>query len=208
MIVTVVRHGQTLANESNIIQGQSDTALNSLGIQQAHCTAKRLCDAVFTAVYSSDLSRAMDTARIIAPQHEPIASPALREWNLGAWQGLSSAEVRKRFPGQMEAFINDRPDLQVSGGENRQQVMQRAAEFLRALPKRHPADARLLAVSHCGLIRALLKEVLATTAPWPRQPQVANASISRFVFNQGVWQLACWNDSAHLQGLESDRGNY
>ncbi|NLE53886.1 MAG: histidine phosphatase family protein [Lentisphaerae bacterium] len=207
MIVTVVRHGQTVANETNTIQGQSDTALNPLGIKQAHCVAKRLQGVAFAAVYSSDLSRAMDTARIIAPEQALIPSPALREWNLGAWQGMSAQEVRERFPGELEAFLNDRPGLCVTGGETKSEVYERAAGFLRALPAKH-AGQHVLVVSHCGLIRALLKEVMAVSGPWPRQPQVANASISRFVFDKGVWQLACWNDTAHLQGLESDRGNY
>jgi len=207
MIVTVVRHGQTVANETNTIQGQSDTALNPFGIKQAHCVAKRLRGTAFAAVYSSDLSRAMDTARIIVPAQEPIPTPALREWNLGAWQGMSTQEVCERFPGELEAFLNDHPGLCVTGGETKSEVYARAADFLHALPAKH-AGGELLVVSHCGLIRALLKAVLAITGPWPRQPQVANASISRFVFAKGVWQLVCWNDTAHLQGMESDRGNY
>ena len=99
MIVTVVRHGQTVANETNTIQCQSDTALKPLGIKQAHCVAKRLQGVAFAAVYSSDLSRAMDTARIIAPEQALIPTPALREWNLGALHGISAQEVRERFPG-------------------------------------------------------------------------------------------------------------
>ncbi|MGI5923976.1 MAG: histidine phosphatase family protein [Lentisphaeria bacterium] len=207
MIVTVVRHGQTVANETNTIQGQSDTALNAFGIKQAERLAERLRGTSFAAVYSSDLSRAMDTARIIVPDQAPIPTPALREWHLGAWQGMSSKEVRERFPGEMEAFLNDRPGLRVTGGETKSEVYKRAADFLRSLTAKH-ADEHLLVVSHCGLIRALLKEVLAAPGPWPRQPQVANASISRFVYAKGLWQLACWNDTAHLQGLESSSGNY
>lgn len=207
MIVTVVRHGQTVANETNIIQGQSDSALNAMGIKQAQCLAKRLQSTHVDVVYSSDLARAMDTGRIIAPGLDPIPTPALREWHLGIWQGLPLREVRERYPDELHAFLNDRPGLRVSGGETMGEVYARAAQFLRSLPEKHAAE-HVLVVSHCGLIRALLKEVLAISGPWPRQPQVANASISRFVFDKGTWQLACWNDTAHLQGLESTNGNY
>ena len=82
MELFVVRHGQTKANETNTIQGQGNTPLSPLGIQQAERAAARLRGVTFAAVYSSDLGRAMDTALRIAPYPAPTPCPQLREWHL------------------------------------------------------------------------------------------------------------------------------
>ena len=63
----IVRHGETAANSRNVVQGQNDVPLNETGLAQAARLAERLKAVHFDAVYASDLSRAMRTARIIAP---------------------------------------------------------------------------------------------------------------------------------------------
>lgn len=207
MELYIVRHGQTRANETNTIQGQGDTELNELGLQQAERVAHRLQSVTFNAVYSSDLKRAMVTATTIVPQKTPIASPQLREWDLGDWVGKHRQEVEAKYPETWQGFLLDQPGLMIPGGESRDQVEQRAGAFLEQLATDHAGET-VLVVSHCGTIRAMFRHVLNLTAPLPRQPEVANGGICRLRHQEGRWQLATWNDTAHLQGMTSDQGNY
>ena len=207
MELYVVRHGQTTANETNTIQGWGNTPLSTLGTQQAERAAVRLRNVTFSAVYSSDLGRAMETARHIAPYAEPTHSTQLREWHLGELEGRSREDVEKHFAEAWYGFLTDAPDVAMPGGEGKDDVQRRVSDFLEQLAVRH-AKETILAVSHCGAIRLMFKHVLGITSRLPRQPQVANASISRIVHVDGLWQLGCWNDTAHLAGLESKHGSY
>jgi broad specificity phosphatase PhoE len=207
MELYVVRHGQTRANETNTIQGQGNTPLNPLGIRQAECVAVRLRTVVFDAVYSSDLDRAMETARRIAPYRPPAPCPQLREWHLGDLEGRSREDVEKDFAEAWNGFLTDRPEVAIPGGENKAAVRRRVGDFLEQLAARHVQDT-VLVVSHCGAIRVMFKHILGMSGCLPRQPQIGNASISRMTHVNGVWQLGCWNDTAHLAGLESKQGGY
>ncbi len=207
MELFVVRHGQTKANETNTIQGQGNTPLSPLGIQQAERAAARLRGVTFAAVYSSDLGRAMDTALRIAPYPAPTPCPQLREWHLGELEGRSREDVEKNFAEAWYGFLTDAPEVAMPGGETKDEVQRRVSDFLEQLAVRHAKDT-ILAVSHCGAIRLMFKHILGITDRLPRQPQVANASISRIVYVDGLWQLGCWNDTTHLAGLESKHGSY
>lgn len=205
--IYAVRHGQSVANETNTIQGQTSTPLSDFGRKQAATLTERLAGLDFSAIYSSDLDRAMDTARIAVPSMAPIPTLELREWNLGIFQGLTRSEVEKRYPEAWQAFLDAKPGYRIPGGESTADVEARMDSFMNMIVQRHD-DGRILVVSHCGALRAMLKRVLGVTTAWPMQPQVANASVSRFVCKDGQWQLACWNDTAHLKGLIATTGNY
>ena len=207
MELYVVRHGQTKANETNTIQGQGNTPLNALGVKQAESVAARLRGVTFAAVYSSDLDRATATARLIAPYAAPAPCPQLREWHLGELEGRRREDVEKDYAEAWNGFLTDRPVVVFPGGESKEAVERRVSDFLEQLAIRHEKDT-ILVVSHCGAIRVMFKHILGLSGCLPRQPQIANASISRMVHANGVWQLGVWNDTAHLAGLESKQGGY
>lgn len=105
--IVIVRHGETLANSMGVLQGQQDTALNDFGKRQAQAVAERLAKDHFDAVLSSDLGRAMDTAKAIVQYHEGlqvIPTKELREWNLGELQGQPYTELTRKYPDIMAAF--------------------------------------------------------------------------------------------------------
>jgi len=178
-----------------------------LGIQQAERAAARLRGVTFAAVYSSDLGRAMGTALRIAPYPAPTPCPQLREWHLGELEGRSREDVEKNFAEAWYGFLTDAPEVAMPSGETKDEVQRRVSDFLEQLAVRHAKDT-ILAVSHCGAIRLMFKHILGINDRLPRQPQVANASISRIVYVDGLWQLGCWNDTTHLAGLESKHGSY
>ena len=102
-LVYFVRHGQTAANAGSIIQGHTDVPLDETGLKQADIVAKRLSNTHFDVIYSSDLSRALVTAKKISGSREVITTPQLREWHLGHWQGRSLDEIKSIFR-KCEAF--------------------------------------------------------------------------------------------------------
>ena len=90
----LIRHGQTDWNQQRRFQGQSDVPLNGTGLDQACALAESLAGQTFTALYSSDLSRALDTARALAAREglEVQPLPELRERHYGIFQGITAAE--------------------------------------------------------------------------------------------------------------------
>lgn len=197
----IVRHGETTANALNIIQGQTDVPLNERGVQQAARVAEALKDEKFDAVYSSDLSRAMTTARAIVPEGEITALPALREWHLGVWQGKDLDRIKKDYPEIYAGVYRGEANLRIPGGETRNELRQRIKDFLESLPAKHPEGGKILMVSHGGAIRALFRVLVGENNIYSKPPEVGNCSISRFLWEGDSWQLISWNEEGHLKGL-------
>lgn len=198
--VVIVRHGETDYNLTNTIQGQTDIPLNENGIKQAQLVAERLKGEHFTAVYSSDLSRAMVTAKTIAPGLEIIPDRRLREWLLGDWQGKTVAEIEKMSPGGFRAAIND-PDSKVPNGESSNDILMRINTFITDLVKTH-TEGKILLVSHGGAIRKMFHVFMGLHNSFKELPQVDNTAVCRLVYNTDHWRLVCWNDTSHLAGCE------
>lgn len=201
----VARHGQSQANHLNIIQGQTSTPLSELGQRQAVALGKALAGMTFDAVYASDLERAMQTARLAAPGFEPVPCEALREWNLGVFQGLTYSEAAEGYPAEWKAFCNSQTDFRIPGGESSREIFQRVRLFLDGILDRH-RNGRILLVSHGGIIRCILKLALALDDVWPTPPCITNASYSKFTIRDGRWRLDCWNCTQHLDGLLDKTG--
>src|SRR6266508_146718 len=146
--IILARHGETDWNLERRWQGHSDRPLNETGRAQAEALAEQLAGEPITAVYSSDLVRAHETARIVASRlgRDVVVVPALRERRFGSWEGLRDVEVEERFPGAPGP-----PD-----GETREEMMRRVLESLEAIAATHVGQT-VLVVSHGGPIRAALR---------------------------------------------------
>jgi uncharacterized phosphatase len=145
--IILARHGETDWNLERRWQGHSDRPLNETGRAQAEELAEQLAGEPIAAVYSSDLVRAHETARIVAARLglDVVAVPGLRERQFGSWEGLQDAEVEHRFPG-----AHGPPD-----GENREEMLRRVLASLEAIAAAHNGDT-VLVVCHGGPIRAAL----------------------------------------------------
>lgn len=201
----IVRHGETEGNRTRTLQGQSNTELNKVGRLQVEMLARRLQkQPTFAAAYSSDLKRTMDTAKIILakqPSVPLIPTPALREWNLGQLQGHTWAELEEKSPGVRNAFRQAGEDVQAPGGEKRSELEKRVWACLQDLAQRHRGE-RILLVSHGGALRSMFKFLVGVPNLPNLLPATSNASYNHVVCNDGAWQLYCWNDTAHLEGIE------
>ena len=204
--VIFLRHGQTDANVSNILQGQMNSHLSKLGLAQAEAAAEYLADVPFDAAYASDLDRGMDTARAIVARHPGLElhpEPLLREWNLGSLQGQSWNDLLK-IPEMQElrrALLKEDVDCRIPGGESKSELQARADQFLAMLLERH-RNQTVLAVTHAGVLRRIFRRVVGITDPCNLLPRTDNASIHRISHNEtGGWCLRGWNDTSHLRHL-------
>ncbi|HKK33855.1 MAG TPA: histidine phosphatase family protein [Desulfomicrobiaceae bacterium] len=151
----LLRHGPVIRDTPWRYTGTRDVPLSTAGYVRAALWAERLRNTGFTAVYTSDLSRCRETADIVCLDRSvpPVPAPALREIDLGVWDGLSKDEVRARFPGEYEARGSDMADFRPPDGESFRDVQVRALAFLSDLPL---DQGNILAVTHAGVIRAIL----------------------------------------------------
>lgn len=200
----VVRHGETHWNTEGRRQGHLDSTLTEKGRAQAEALSERFTAESCTAIYSSDLGRAYDTASIIAAKtgHEVVADERLRERHLGIFQGLDGDEIRARYPTEYEQHRNGGADHAVPSGESFREQTKRNMLCLEELARRHAGEI-IMVVTHGGVLSALFRHTLAISLDAPRRFSFKNASINLFRFQDGVWGLETWGDIAHLNRLGS-----
>ena len=198
--VMVVRHGETEWNTEGRRQGHLDSTLTAKGRAQAEALAQRFNPESCSAIYSSDLGRAFETARTIAEKtgHEVVADERLRERNLGIFQGLDGDEIRKRYPTEYEEHRNGGADHAVPMGESFRQQTERNMSCLEELAKRHAGEI-IMVVTHGGVLSALFRHTLDISLDAPRRFSFKNASVNLFRFQDGTWGLETWGDITHLR---------
>jgi broad specificity phosphatase PhoE len=155
--IVLVRHGETDWNLERRFQGHADRPLNDTGRAQAAALAESLRGEHLTAVYTSPLQRASQTAAIVAAQLGLAARPleALREINVGDWEGLTVDDVKERYPEQVATdWRSGWP-----GGETYDELSARVLPALVGLADEHPGE-RVLAVTHAGPVRAALSAAM------------------------------------------------
>ena len=155
----LVRHGQTDWNLRGIYQGQSDIPLNETGIAQARELAASLSGTRFDAIYSSDLSRAVHTASLIAEVLGlPVnTDPRLREINQGVWEGQTIEAVREKYRPDFSRNPKYISTPRAEGAESLEQVVRRMVAAANEYHNKHN-DGRLLLSTH-GLSAAALYAV-------------------------------------------------
>lgn len=197
MLLYCVRHGESTFNVEGRLQGQSDTRLSPLGQKHAAAIAATLSKLPIDAVYSSPLSRALETAHPLA---DALGLPIerddrLKEIHIGVFQGTLAAELGDRFPQEAARWRSQDPDYRIPGGESRRDLMQRAAAAFQQI---HAAGHRqAVVVAHGGVLAAALKALLAV--PAERNPfMLYNGSISMIEWG-GQVKLVTLNQTDHLR---------
>jgi broad specificity phosphatase PhoE len=180
----LVRHGQSTANRDGIMQGQYDAPLSELGRRQATvvgswCRARSIA---WDARYCSPLSRASETAAIItrvAGQPGAVEDPDVSEVHAGSMQGKTAETLRKLYPEYYQRSIDDLGDYSQYGGESYDQVQRRVERFLERLVQRHrESEARVLVVSHGGLLFQLTKRLISLPVPRISLLRFSNCSVT------------------------------
>jgi len=195
----VVRHGETAWNAEARIQGHLDSPLNEEGLAQALLVGDRLAREDFSHLYSSDLGRALQTVQPIADRsdHRALIDARLRERNLGVFQGLTGGECERHFPEHYARFRERDPDHVIPGGESPRQVYERVSATFAALANAH-AGARIVVVTHGGVLDALYRFVQGVPLQRPRDFPIFNASLNAVRCIDGHWSIERWGDISHL----------
>jgi probable phosphoglycerate mutase len=162
----LVRHGQTQYNADGRVQGQIDIPLNEIGAWQAERIGERLKAYRPSAIFTSDLSRAADTARAIAAHHPAIPfldTTLLREIDYGVFEGMHLPEIKQTYPEEYlqwrEGDIGYTPPRAESIYEQRARAS-RAVKWVRE----HCSEGTIVLVSHGGIMRALVASTSTTPA--------------------------------------------
>ena len=160
-LIYLLRHGKIQnSGEQRRYIGQLDVPLDPEGIRQAERLRERLAPVEFQKIFCSDLERSRETARILAGANagEVVVCPELREIHLGEWEGMSFAEVVRRFPEKFEARGRDIAYYRIAGGESFADCAQR---MLPAYQKIVAEKADPVAiVGHAGVNRLILCHLL------------------------------------------------
>lgn len=201
MKLLLARHGQTDWNLSQRFQGHSDVPLNQIGRQQGMALAGRLSGQIFDFIYSSDLQRACETAKMLSNgKIEMRTDPRLREMNFGAWEGLSYQEIKEQDPDALSAWESDSYQHPPTDGETLEQFARRVRSMLDDLCEWHKGQT-VLVVAHGGVLQTLICLALNISPAIYWQFHISPASLSEISFYPAGAILNLLNDFSHLSGI-------
>lgn len=189
-VLTLVRHGETDWNRERRIQGTTDVPLNDLGVAQARAAGRALAGGGYRAVYSSSLSRALETARIIAAAigaPAPVVYDELRERSFGQAEGMTGPEIAANFPEGI-------PDQ-----ETRDAVVRRALPVLEDIAGRHRGES-VIVVTHGAVISSVVRRLSDDALPLPGEA-ILNLSLSHFTHTGDSLRLREFNVPSHNPDL-------
>ncbi len=213
MKLYLVRHGQSVGNERGHLQGQDasfDKGLSELGKQQSQKVGQRMAAAGLTALYTSPLPRAAQTAAWIASacRLQARERDCLKEVSYGDLEGRSKAETFRLCPQAYDPHW--RRENHVPGGEPIARSYSRARAAIRTLTAAHDQEDVICLVTHGEFLSRLIDTLLeATEVGFPRY-LLDNASVTHFARHpgdeRGVWLCHYMGDTGHLRGLGSPAG--
>ncbi len=204
--VLLIRHGQSQGNAEGRFGGHTDTPLSDRGRKQAQTTARALGTEEFSAIYCSDLPRAIETASPLAEMAGIGLQPteAFRERSVGVMEGLTFEEAAEQYPEQYAALLRRDFEHVLLGGESYRQTLDRASRKLDEVIEQYQGG-RLAIFTHTGTICILALHLMgALDAPELKPVWIAsrNCGISRFdLRDDGFVRVLAINDTQHLDGL-------
>ena len=195
----LVRHGESEWNKLKKIQGQQDVSLTNKGIEQAKITGKRLMKEKIQKIYSSDLKRAYDSAKIIGEilNVEVIPLKELREINFGIWEGLTEDIVKSKFNKEHEKWLKEPEKLKNEGAETIKELQERVMKGVNKIINQEKVD-NILIVSHSAALKTIILGLLGMDLSYFKNLSLKNLSLSIIEFRQYNRVLTLLNDTNHL----------
>ncbi len=203
--VLLIRHGQSKGNAERRFGGHTATPLSARGRKQAEVTARTLKSESLTAIYSSDLARAMETARPLAKLTRlPInGTDAFRERSVGVLEGLTFEDAAQQHPEQYAALLRRDFEHVLTGGESYRQLLDRAWQKLDEIIAEN-RGGKIAVFSHTGTICILALHLMGALDSPELKPvwiSSANCGITRFELrDDGFVRVLNVNDTSHLLG--------
>ena len=201
----IVRHGETAWNAEHRVQGQLDVPLNAIGQAQALAASKVLSKEKFDAIYSSDLSRARQTAQQTPTNLSMniIEEKDLRERHYGIFEKLTYAEVKVRFPEDYARFEARDPEYAFRTGEALKDFSARSIAVISKMANKHESES-ILVFTHGGVLDMLYRYITGLSLSAERKFGIPNAGLNRIEVSPAGWQILTWADIAHLDGAMDD----
>lgn len=201
--IYLTRHGQTVTNTEGRFCGHWETDLTEKGVAQARALGDRLKKVKFEAVYTSDYSRAMRTAALIASGNgvtTAVADPDLRELHYGEWEGVKGGEVARKWRTQYRLMRREDPAWRPPGGETVAEVRERTRAAFDRIAANHEGK-KVLVVSHGTALNCLISTLLGMSESHVFRLEIANCGLTEVEVRKGVPYVLRVNDTAHLAGL-------
>jgi len=209
--ITAVRHGETAWNAVTRIQGHIDIDLNARGLQQAQQVGAALADVGLNHIYSSDLSRARNTAAAIAHHagfapESVVLVPGLRERGFGVFEGKTHAEIEAEWPEEAQRWRQRLPNWAPQGGETPLQLRERIIHAVNDIAARHPGE-HIALVAHGGVLDMLYRLATGQDVNAPRTWDLGNCTINRLLWTPQGLSLVGWADTSHLEAKSADEAS-
>ncbi len=200
--VYLVRHGQTAWNVGEIFRGRADIPLDDTGRQEVHLAGEALKDETLHAVYSSPLSRSMETAENIAKFHNLPVIPldAIIDISYGEWEGKPNQEIQQEYPKLHAIWVNEPHKVQFPAGESLDEVRSRTMAALDELIQKHQ-DENFVLVAHRVPNKVICCSLLGLDNSHFWRIQQDTACTNLFTYRDQQWIISFLNDTSYLRSL-------
>ena len=200
--IYVVRHGQTAWNLEEVFRGRMDIPLDETGKKEVHLAGEALKDETLHAIYSSPLSRSMETAENIAKFQNIEVKPleAIIDISYGEWEGVSLAEVQKKYPDLCALWLKEPHKVRFPNGESLEQVRVRTQNAIENLLEKHEND-NIALVAHRVPNKVISCALLGIDNSNFWRIQQDTASTNLFIYKKGQWIISYLNDTSYLKVL-------
>jgi broad specificity phosphatase PhoE len=203
----LVRHGRTGWNKEQIFRGTKDVPLDAVGKEEALLVGERLKGEGITAVFSSPLSRAKETAEAIARFHslEVQVMAGLNDLHFGEWEGLPLLAVKKQYPDLYHQWLQQPHRVIFPAGEGLDAVRSRAMKVVEEIIERHPQETVAL-VSHRVVLKVVICTLLGLDNSHFWNIGQDTTAVNCFHNKDGKWIVALLNDTCHLKRVGEEKG--
>lgn len=198
----LIRHGQTKWNKEEVFRGRADIPLDDTGRTQAEATSAALTHLKLSAVYSSPLARASETARIVARPHGLSVRLVdnLADIDCGAWEGLPVQEAQARYPEVFAAWQTAPHTVTFPGGESLDMVASRAMAALDDIVRTHGQHDTVVVVSHRVVNKLILLRALGLDSSSFWRVRQDTCCLNILTYGPEGYVLHLLNDRCHLSG--------
>ena len=194
--ICLIRHGETNWNRTSRFQGQSDPPLNDTGRTQAEAMARQAAAYDFSALYSSDLQRAVTTAEALQ-RHTALPLrrlPELRERHFGIFQGLQKDAAARQFPEVYARYKKRDLSCDFGHGESLAAFSRRVMEVFAWLARQHPQQ-RIAVISHAGVLDIIYRHALGKTLSEPRNRRITHCTLNWISGDGRHWAIEHWEET-------------
>ena len=200
MKLILVRHGETLSNRENRVQGITDTELSDHGYAQVEKLAESLRNEPIDCIVSSPLKRAYQTAQAISKFHKTAIEVEnnLQEMNHGDFENVTIAELKEKHLPFLKQWFNNPASIAMPNGESLYDLQMRAWSVIEKIIEN---SKNTIVVSHGMAIMTILCKIKDMELSHAREMLVNIASKSYVAFENGKGVITMFNDTSHLKDI-------